>query len=58
MLPAILCCQPLPVPQCGFERTGEWDLFKPLHGVKADDRLERTPEEMGYKGKTPLSKLL
>ena len=40
------------------ERTGEWDLFKPLSTVKADDRLERTPEEMGYKGKVPLSKLL
>ena len=40
------------------ERTGEWDLFKPLHTVKANDQLERSPEEMGFKGKTPLSKLL
>lgn len=40
------------------ERTGEWDVFKHLDTVKADDRLERTPEEMGFKSKTPLSKLL
>lgn len=40
------------------ERTGEWDLFKPLHTVKAKDQLERSPEEMGFKAKTPLSKLL
>jgi len=40
------------------ERTGEWDVFKHLGTVKADDSLERTPEEMGFKAKTPLSKLL
>ena len=40
------------------ERTGEWDLFKPLSTVKADDRLERSAEEMGYKEKVPLSRLL
>jgi branched-chain amino acid transport system substrate-binding protein len=40
------------------ERTGEWDLFKPLHTVKAKDQLERSPEEMGFKDKSPLSKLL
>jgi len=40
------------------EKTGEWDLFKPLDAVKASDRLERSPEEMGFKEKIPLSKLL
>jgi len=39
------------------ERTGEWDLFKPLHTVK--QVIVRTvTKEMGFKDKTPLSKLL
>ena len=40
------------------DRTGEWDVFKYIDTVKADDRLERTPEEMGFKSKEPLSRLL
>jgi branched-chain amino acid transport system substrate-binding protein len=40
------------------ERTGEWDFFKIVHTVKADDSLERKAEEKGLKADIPLSRYL
>jgi branched-chain amino acid transport system substrate-binding protein len=40
------------------ERKGEWDVFKVLETVKANDNMERTAKEMGLDAKVALSSLL
>jgi branched-chain amino acid transport system substrate-binding protein len=42
----------------GKEKSEEWDVFKVVDTVKANDNMERSAEELGLKAGVPLSKQL
>jgi branched-chain amino acid transport system substrate-binding protein len=42
----------------GKEKTEEWDVFKVVDTVKADDKMERSAQELGLQEGVPLSRQL